>query len=88
MHATEKVSRFPSFQRSYLATVLKEIRSCGSVVDIVVRLLVSIDRRKGVKDAFDTLDLMQEFMAEYGDLIVGGCFTIHKDPKYYFPVCV
>ena len=80
MHATKKVCRFPSFQRSYLATVLKEIRSSGSV-DIVVRLLVSIDRRKGVKDACDTLDLMQEFMAEYGDLIVGGFLSILNGPK-------
>ena len=61
-------------QRSYLATVLKEIRSSqkDESENIHVRLLVSIDRRKGVEDAEDTLAIIQEFRAEYGDLLVGN----------------
>ena len=39
--------------------------------EILVRLLVSIDRRKGVDDARDSLDLAQEFRGDYGDIIVG-----------------
>jgi len=66
-------------KRSYLSAVLEEIRTfLESSPEIIVRLLVSIDRRKGVDDARDSLDLAQEFRREYGDIIVG--LDVSGDP--------
>jgi len=66
-------------KRSYLATVLEEIRASNeSNSTIDVRLLVSIDRRKGVQDALDTLEIVEEFKGVFGPLIVG--IDVSGDP--------
>jgi len=68
-------------KRSYLKTVLDEIRSSerDDSKAIHIRLLVSIDRRKGVQDALDTLALVEELRDEYGGLIVG--IDVSGDPS-------
>lgn len=66
-------------KRSYLAAVLEEIRASNeSNSTIDVRLLVSIDRRKGVQDALDTLEIVEEFKGVFGPLIVG--IDVSGDP--------
>lgn len=64
-----------------MSTVLEEIRSSelDDSTEIHVRLLVSIDRRKGVEDALDTLALVEEFLDKYGVLIVG--IDVSGDPS-------
>ena len=71
-------------QRSYLKTVLDEIRSSerDDSKAIHIRLLVSIDRRKGVQDALDTLALVEELRDEYGGLIVGENNWDVRTPLY------
>ena len=49
--------------------------------DIVVRLLLSVDRRTSVEDAWDTLSLTEELrkMEDYRQLIVG--LDLSGDPN-------
>ena len=49
--------------------------------DIVVRLLLSVDRRTSVEDAWDTLSLAEELrqMEDYRQLIVG--LDLSGDPN-------
>ena len=57
-------------KRSYLENVIRGISECNSCLDIVVRLLLSIDRRTSLDDAWDTLKLAEEFMNKDG-IVVG-----------------
>jgi len=65
-------------KHSYLATVLEGIQSCKNT-QIDVRLLISIDRRKGIEEAEENLKLAIEFQKDHGDKILG--IDLSGDPN-------
>ncbi|XP_064619638.1 adenosine deaminase-like protein [Lineus longissimus] len=77
-------------KRAYIESVLKAIKDCESEgVDCIVRLLLSIDRRKGTEEALKVVNLAAEYRDKSGGLIVG--IDLSGDPKVgdardYIPV--
>ncbi|XP_076465708.1 N6-Methyl-AMP deaminase-like [Babylonia areolata] len=60
----------------YVRTMLRAIHDCqGEQLDIVVYLLLSIDRRQGVEVAQKTVDLAEKFRQETDGLVVGIDFS-------------
>ncbi|GAB0100017.1 Adenosine deaminase-like protein [Sergentomyia squamirostris] len=56
----------------YLKTVCETIRKCREIFpEIIVKLLPSIDRSYGVKNASETIDMIIEFRENFPDVIVG-----------------
>ncbi|XP_062576458.1 adenosine deaminase-like protein [Saccostrea cucullata] len=75
-------------RESYVESVLRAIQDCGDL-DIIVRFLLAIDRRNGVKVGWETLRLAQKFQKSHGDLVVG--MDLSGDPSVgdardYLPV--
>lgn len=66
---------------SYIGTILRAIDECHSTpdLDIVVRLLLSVDRRCPVSDAMDTVNLAAEYMHRTDGIVVG--IDLSGDPK-------
>ncbi|CAG2054771.1 unnamed protein product [Timema podura] len=54
-------------------------RECRQSVNMLVKLLVSIDRRQGHKEAKDTLDLVVKVNQMYPDIVVG--LDLSGDPS-------
>ncbi|XP_035825452.1 adenosine deaminase-like protein isoform X2 [Aplysia californica] len=64
----------------YIRTMLRAVKDCEREgLDIVVRLLVSIDRRHGVKVGELTVDLAEKLMKESGGLVIG--LDLSGDPR-------
>ncbi|CAG5118269.1 unnamed protein product [Candidula unifasciata] len=64
----------------YLRTMIRAVRDCEQEgLDIIVKLLVSIDRRQGVKVAEMAVDLAEKLMQETNGLVLGIDFS--GDPK-------
>lgn len=67
----------------YLRTMIRAVRDCEHEgLDIIVRLLVSIDRRQGVRVAEMAVDLAEKLMHETDGLVLGIDFS--GDPKVRF----
>ncbi|TMS35659.1 hypothetical protein L596_003017 [Steinernema carpocapsae] len=71
----------------YVHTVLSAIRSAESD-NITTRLLLSIDRARGVDDAQETVNILQKFVAESEHLIVGVDLSGNPkaDGRVYIPL--
>nr|CAD7451243.1 unnamed protein product [Timema bartmani] len=54
-------------------------RECRQSVNMLVKLLVSIDRRQGHKEAKDTLDMVVNVNQMYPDIVVG--LDLSGDPS-------
>lgn len=73
----------------YVRTMLRAVRDCEAENhDIVVYLLLSIDRRNGVEVAQLTVDLAEKFQQETDGVVIGidfsgdpavGWFFVHVD---------
>uniref|UniRef100_A0A0B7APX1 Adenosine deaminase domain-containing protein n=2 Tax=Arion vulgaris TaxID=1028688 RepID=A0A0B7APX1_9EUPU len=74
----------------YVRTMIRAVQDCQQEgLDIIVKILVSIDRRQGVKVAEIAVDLAEKLMKETDGLVVGIDFS--GDPKVgdaldYIPV--
>ena len=56
----------------YLTAVLSTIRECEKLFpSILVKLLPSIDRSKGFKEALENINIVQKLLGDYGDIIKG-----------------
>ncbi|XP_028407028.1 adenosine deaminase-like protein [Dendronephthya gigantea] len=66
-------------KRSYVETILQTIIETTRNMDIIVRFLLSIDRRQSVGEAEDTVKLATEFKDKYNGLVVG--VDLSGDPK-------
>ncbi|CAB4008894.1 adenosine deaminase isoform X1 [Paramuricea clavata] len=66
-------------KRSYVETILEAILETTKKIDIVVRFLLSIDRRQSVCEAEDTVELAIEYKDKYDGLVVG--VDLSGDPK-------
>ena len=64
-------------------TVLRAISDCHSEgIDIIVRLLLSIDRRTSLNDAFNTVQMASDYMAQTSGVVVG--IDLSGDPTVSF----
>ncbi|XP_041366810.1 adenosine deaminase-like protein isoform X1 [Gigantopelta aegis] len=74
----------------YVDTMLRAVRDCQAEdIDIVVRILISIDRRKGVNVARQTVSLADRYLHDSDGVVVGIDFS--GDPRVgdatdYIPV--
>lgn len=59
---THKVSSLGMTKESYLSTVLSVVNEPRD--DIIVRLIVSIDRRNTLEEAFEAVDLATKFRSQ------------------------
>ena len=67
-------------KESYIETVLKAIEDCSKEgLDIVVRLLLAIDRRNSVDVAQRTVELADKYNRLSGGIVVG--IDLSGDPK-------
>ena len=67
-------------QELYLRTMIRAVNDCEKEGwDIIVRLLPSIDRRRGLEVAHVTVDVAEKLMLETGGLVVG--IDLSGDPK-------
>ncbi|XP_014671937.1 PREDICTED: adenosine deaminase-like protein [Priapulus caudatus] len=77
-------------KRSYVDAVLAAVRKCEQEnVDIVVKLLLSIDRRGSVADAADTVRLATQYAASSGGVVVGVDLSgdpAVNDARVFIPV--
>ena len=70
----------------YVEAVLRAISKCEAEnLDIVVKLLLSIDRRNGISVGHETVKLAQKFQASDGERVVG--VDLSGDPNVRF-VCL
>ncbi|XP_041366818.1 adenosine deaminase-like protein isoform X2 [Gigantopelta aegis] len=64
----------------YVDTMLRAVRDCQAEdIDIVVRILISIDRRKGVNVARQTVSLADRYLHDSDGVVVGIDFS--GDPR-------
>nr|CAD7601497.1 unnamed protein product [Timema genevievae] len=63
----------------YIQAIIDAILECRQSVNMLVKLLVSIDRRQGHKEAKDTLDLVVKVNQMYPDIVVG--LDLSGDPS-------
>lgn len=64
----------------YMRTMIRAARDCENAgLDIIVKLLVSIDRRQGVRVAEIAVELAEKLMHETNGLVLGIDFS--GDPK-------
>ena len=66
-------------KRSYVETILDAIQETTKHIGIIVRFLLSIDRRQSISEAEDTVDLAIEYKENYNGLVVG--VDLSGDPK-------
>ncbi|XP_078693748.1 N6-Methyl-AMP deaminase-like [Branchiostoma floridae x Branchiostoma belcheri] len=57
--------------QSYVESILSAIQKCKDREDVVVRLLLAIDRRQSVETAMTTVRLAQEYMLRSPGVVVG-----------------
>ena len=60
---------------SYVDSVIKAVHDVCSKKDIVVKLLLSIDRGRTIEDAWDTLKLAEDYAAKPDPSVVGLDFS-------------
>ncbi|CAL8098874.1 unnamed protein product [Orchesella dallaii] len=75
----KKVHNIPS-KLSYVESVVKGITDAQKRFPILLKLLISIDRKKGEKDAFETVELAATVAAKYPEIVVG--IDVSGDPQY------
>lgn len=89
-------------EKDYVNTVIMAINDAKSDHDIMVKLILSIDRRKSYKEQKSLLDLIIQYRNQYPDLVRGvdlsgdpnkGCFyvdifKIAKNAKLYLSECI
>ena len=56
---------------SYVDSVLKAIRDSSAGLDIVVRLLLSVDRQSSLSDAWDTFKMVEAYTMKSENIVVG-----------------
>ena len=56
-------------KESYLAAVLSAVRENED--DIVVRLLLAVDRKRSLQDAWDTLEMTDRLRKESNGIVIG-----------------
>ncbi|XP_046863499.1 adenosine deaminase-like protein [Xenia sp. Carnegie-2017] len=79
LRSTPRESEGNITKRLYVKTIVDTIAETMQEIDIIVRFLVSIDRRKEVKEAEEIVDLAVKFK-EQSDCIVIGV-DLSGDPK-------
>lgn len=57
-------------QNDYIETVIKAIKE-NENSNIIVKLLLSLDRRKSYEEQVETLDLIIKYKSKYPDIIKG-----------------
>ena len=60
---------------SYVDSVIKAVQDVCSKKDIIVKLLLSIDRGRTIEDAWDTLKLAEDYAAKPDPSVVGLDFS-------------
>lgn len=69
----------------YINTMIRAVKECQDKgLDIIVRLLVSFDRRHGIDIAKLTVELAEKLMKEHGGLVTG--IDLSGDPKVSWEV--
>nr|CAD7269007.1 unnamed protein product [Timema shepardi] len=63
----------------YIQAIIDAILECRQTLNILVKLLVSIDRRQGQKEAEETLDLVFKVNKMHPDIVVG--LDLSGDPS-------
>ncbi|ODM96785.1 Adenosine deaminase-like protein [Orchesella cincta] len=75
----KKVHNIPS-KLSYIESVVKGITDAQNRFPIVVKLLISVDRKNGEQEALETVELSAIVAAKYPDIVVG--IDVSGDPNY------
>lgn len=76
-------------KRSYIDAVIRAIQTACKEFDIIVRLLLSIDRRTSIEDAMDTVSMATEYRDRFNEIVVGVDFSGHpmkSDARDFIPV--
>lgn len=73
-------------KEKYVEAILQAITDCEKEnLDIIVRLILAIDRRNGVEVAMETVNLAAKYRESSGGKVVGidlsGDPKVHKLPK-------
>jgi len=65
--------------KEYCQTIVKEIEKANEELEIRVKLILAIDRRR-LKDCEDTVKIFHDLKEKHGDVMAG--IDLSGDPRY------